>query len=309
MKEYLSEIDERFPIRNSTAQKAAFRAWAQAEAEGSVPAGQEDNEGHANLVFGEPAAARVIFTAHYDTPRRSLLPNLMFINNPVLRWIYQFAVIALILLPSVGAALGLLVLGGLDWNALSDRLLVLAVYLAVYIGLFLLFFRGPANKRNRNDNTSGTAAVLSLIRTLGKRSGAAFLLFDDEEKGKKGSSAFAKAHPEIRKNTLIVNLDCVGNGELYAFCPSVGAERNPLYAELKRTMEQSGLPVRFFRPGRGRLNSDQRSFDCGVGVCACSSRPLIGCFTGRIHTARDTVASPETTGRLAEALAAFAERI
>ena len=50
MKEYLDLIDERFPIRNSKEEKAVFRAWALGEAAGRA----EENEGHVNLVFGDP---------------------------------------------------------------------------------------------------------------------------------------------------------------------------------------------------------------------------------------------------------------
>ena len=58
MKDYLSEIDGRFPVRNSAEQKAAFREYALAEARtGAVPAREEENEGHTNLIFGDPAAA------------------------------------------------------------------------------------------------------------------------------------------------------------------------------------------------------------------------------------------------------------
>ena len=90
MKDYLSEIDGRFPVRNSAEQKASFRAYALAEAQtGAVSAREEENEGHTNLVFGDPDTARVIFTAHYDTPRRGLLPNLMLVTNPALAWTYR----------------------------------------------------------------------------------------------------------------------------------------------------------------------------------------------------------------------------
>ena len=42
MKDYLSEIDGRFPVRNSAEQKAAFREYALAEARtGAVPAREE----------------------------------------------------------------------------------------------------------------------------------------------------------------------------------------------------------------------------------------------------------------------------
>ena len=46
-----------------------------------------------------------------------------------------------------------------------------------------------------------------------------------------------------------------------------------------------------------------------MGVCTCQHKPFIGYYNDRIHTARDTVAEPETVSRLAAALAAFAERI
>lgn len=309
MKDYLSEIDGRFPVRNSAAQKVAFRAYALAEA-GAVPAREEENEGHTNLIFGDPAAARVIFTAHYDTPRRGLLPNLMLVTNPIFAWTYRLGtLIPLLLAPALAAAWGVWKLLDLDWALMSHRLLLLGVYTAVYFGMFYLFFMGPANKRNRNDNTSGTAAVLGLVQLVGARPGVAYILFDDEEKGKKGSKAFAKAHPEIKENALVVNLDCVGNGDTYILCGSAAAQEDPLYEALQRAMGDSGLSHRFFPAGKASMNSDHKSFDKGVGVCACRHKPFIGYYNDRIHTARDTVADPKTVARLADALAAFAERI
>ena len=310
MKDYLSEIDERYPVRNSTEQKENFRSYALSEAGAAgLSARAEENEGHVNLVFAEPAGAKLIFTAHYDTPRRAILPNLMLVTNRLLSLCYTAAVVLLILLPSLGAAFAVRALLGLEWEELPARMLMLLVYTVVYFGLFFLFLRGPANRRNRNDNTSGTAAVLTLAKRLSGRAGAAFLLFDDEEKGKKGSQAFARAHPEIKENTLIVNMDCVGNGDVFVFCCTEDAGRDPLYAELKTAMEGSGLNVRFFPSRKARMNSDHRSFGRGVGVCACRYKPLVGYFADRIHTARDTVASPENVQRLAEALAAFAEQL
>lgn len=311
MKDYLSEIDGRFPVRNSAAQKAAFRAYALAEAQtGAVPAREEENEGHVNLAFGDPDTARVIFTAHYDTPRRGLLPNLMLVTNPILAWTYRLGtLIPLLLAPALAAAWGVWRLLDLDWALMSHRLLLLGVYTAVYFGMFYLMFRGPANKRNRNDNTSGTAAVLGLVEQLGEKPGVACILFDDEEKGKKGSKAFAKAHPKIKAETLIVNLDCVGNGDTYILCGSAAAQEDPLYEALQKAMTNSGLSHRFFPAGKASMNSDHKSFDKGVGVCTCQHKPFIGYYNDRIHTARDTVAEPETVSRLTAVLAKFAERV
>lgn len=308
MNDYLSEIDARFPMRNSSEQKDSFRSYALSEAAGLGfrRAAREDNDGHANLVFSDPASARVIFTAHYDTPRRSLLPNLMLVSNRFLYWAYNLGIVLVMLAVSVGAAFAARALLGLDTERMDARMLMLAVYAVVYFGLFFLVLKGPANTRNRNDNTSGTAAVLELMRTLGERPDTAFILFDDEEKGKQGSKAYAKAHPEIRDNSLIVNLDCVGNGETFVFCVSREAASHSLAAQLQTQIARSGLNARFFPAGRAQMNSDHKSFRRGVGVCACSHKPLVGYYTGRIHTIRDTVAEPETVRRLAAALAAFA---
>lgn len=310
MFDYLSEIDGRFPVRNSGKQKEAFRAYALAEAEacGLRRAAREDNGGHVNLVFGDPSSARVIFTAHYDTPQRSLLPNLMLVSNRVLYWAYQFVPVLILLAAAIGAAWGVRALFGLDWRELSARLLMLFVYSAVYIALFFVLLKGPANRRNRNDNTSGTAAVMELMRALGEQPDTAFLLFDDEEKGKKGSKAYAAAHPDLKRDALIVNLDCVGNGDVYVFCVSRDAAADPRYEALRQAVGRSGVSARFFVSPGAQMNSDHRNFRLGVGVCACRHKPFVGYYTGRIHTARDTVAEPETVARLAEALAAFASR-
>jgi len=203
MRDYLSEIDTLFPVRRSAGQKEAFRAFALAEAEkAGVSARTETLEGHANVVFGDPLKAGVIFTAHYDTPRRALLPNLMLVTNRVLFWAYQLGIVLALLAASIGAAVGMRALSGLPGDGREGRLLMLLTYAFVYFGLDILLLRGPANRRNRNDNTGGTAAVLSLVSALGARDGAAFILFDDEEKGKKGSKAYARACPDIKARTL-----------------------------------------------------------------------------------------------------------
>ncbi len=57
------------------------------------------------------------------------------------------------------------------------------------------------------------------------------------------------------------------------------------------------------------MNSDQKSFEKGIGICACLYKKGIGFYTPRIHTAKDTVASPENISRLTDALASFARNI
>ena len=307
MKDYLNEIDTRFPVRNSEPQKESFREYVRGEAERlGYPCtvetqGQEKPSGlHRNIVIGSPENARAIFTAHYDTPRRAIFPNMMFPLNPVLKYLCAFLPVIALLAVSIGTAVGVRTLLGLE--GASGRAVTVAVYAAVYFGLFLLLMRGPANRHNRNDNTSGTAAVLSLAEKLSGIPGAAFILFDNEEKDKKGSKAYARFRPEIGKDRLVINMDCVGNGDTFIAGATEEAMNDPLFPALSAALEGIGAKV---TPKAG-MNSDQKSFAKGVGICACRYQKWAGYYTARIHTAKDTAASPENIEKLTEALAAFA---
>ena len=259
----LTAINGRFPIRNTAAQKEAFRRYAMETAQQcGYAARAEENDGHTNLVIGDPAQARVIFSAHYDTPRRALLPNLMLPLNPFLRYLYLVG----IMLPLLAAAIGAAVLArncfSLDTAQFGGRLLFVLVYLLVYLGLYVLLFRGRPNRHNANDNTSGTAAVLTLAAKLQGNPAAAFLLFDDEEKGEKGSKAFAAAHPDIRQGTLLVNMDCVGVGDHFLLSvPEAAGQHRAALAALKEAFAaESAVPAEVYPPSRAAMNSDQKSF-------------------------------------------------
>ena len=307
MKDYLNEIDSRFPVRNSELQKEAFRNYALQEAYASgysasaEALGTKSSGEHHNIVIGDPEKARVIFTAHYDTPRRALVPNIMIPLNPVLKWTCVLVPILVMLAIAIGAGYAARKLSGLE--GLSGRLVYFLVYLAVYFGLFLLILRGPANRRNRNDNTSGTAAVLSLAEKLSGVPGAAFILFDNEEKGKKGSKAYAQAAPEVKSSRLTVNMDCVGNGGQFIVSASEDAMNDPLFPALSSALEGAGAKI--YPARKASMNSDQKSFDKGVGICACIYKEGIGYYTPRIHTGRDTIALPENIASLTDALADF----
>ena len=305
MKDYLNDIDSRFPVRNSEAQKEAFREYAisEAQAAGWTAVTMQESGGHNNVVIGDPETARTVFTAHYDTPRRGLFPNLMLPTNKVLKYLYLAAVILPMLAVAIYAGVLVRKLTGLEGAA--GRFVYLGVYALVYFALFLLMFRGPANARNRNDNTSGTAAVLTLAQKLAGDPSAAFILFDNEEKGKKGSKAFAAAHPDIKADTLIINMDCVGNGDTFIAGASDPAIADRRYPKLRAALENAGGKV--FPAAKASMNSDHKSFDKSVGIAACLYKNGVGFYTPRIHTGRDTVASPENIERLTDALREFME--
>ncbi len=297
----LEELNAKYPQRNSPEQKAAFRRWAAEQAEkNGFAVREEENEGHVNLVIGDPEKARVLFTAHYDTPRRSLFPNLLLPTKAWLKILYTFGILIPILAVSVfagvsaGAAFG-------GFESLYGRLGGLAVYMVIYFGLYSLLFRGPANLSNKNDNTSGSAAVLDLTASLSGFKEAAFILFDDEEKGKKGSKAWTAAHPALKESLLDINMDCVGNGEHFIVSVPEEAENDAAWAAFREALE--GIGAKLYSSRKASMNSDQKNFAKGVGICACLSGKVVGYYTPRIHTKNDTVASAETVDRLTKALA------
>ena len=110
----------------------------------------------------------------------------------------------------------------------------------------------------------------------------------------------------MKSDRLVVNLDCVGNGEQFIAGATEAAMNDPLFPALSAALE--GIGAKVLPSKKASMNSDHRNFDKGVGVCACTYSKILGWYTGRIHTAKDTVASPENIEKLAGALAAFARR-
>jgi len=304
----LEQIVEKFPIRRSAEQKEAFSKWAMAQmgAMGYRARVEEGDKGkHRNIVAGNPETAKIVFTAHYDTPACIGIPNLMIPRNFPVYLLYQIAVVGGMLAIALGFGLGLGVL-------LQNQQAMLLGYFGVYMVLLMLMLYGPANKHNVNDNTSGVSAILELMARIPeeKRQQVAFILFDNEEKGLKGSKAYAKDHLQVQHTTLIVNLDCVGVGEHFILAVPKLAQNKEEYQLLERVLaSHEGRTVHFFNAATTCGNSDFRSFKCGVGVAAYEQKPGVGFITGKIHTSRDTVADQGNIDFIADALADCAAQL
>ena len=280
-------LQKDFPVRNTPQQKQAFRDWVLDMAEkAGKQARVEELDGHANILIGDPERAELLFTAHYDTPKSSLFPNLMLPCSPALGMTYAIGtVILLLVIPALAAAWGVFRLVPLDYSRIQNRFLPLLAFYVVYMGLFLLLFKGRINPHNANDNTSGTAVVLELMNALPDSTRAALILFDDEEKGKKGSAAFAKAHERIKRELPVINFDCVGSGDHFVFI------KNKTFTLPDASLKDAfgALPnARFVSGPRAKSNSDQLNFDQGFAVVACSRTKQGLLYTSRIHTPRDT---------------------
>lgn len=299
---FIETLTVQFPIRRSKQQKEAFRAWfIQTAQELGYSARAEENDGHQNVVVGDPEQAASIFTAHYDTPAASFLPNVMTPRNKLFFWAYQMLQVGILVILGVSVGVPLAVITGEDYFGF------LAGY-AVYMGCLFLMMFGPANKHNVNDNTSGVAAILEIMARIPKenRGKTSFILFDNEEKGCRGSKAYAKAHPAVKEQGFLVNLDCVGDGE-HILLMAKEANRNlPQYARMTEALSaRTGRELHIFPMESSVLNSDQKNFKASAAVCACNKGKRIGFCCDRIHTSEDTICNQVNLDFLAEGFAAF----
>lgn len=282
-----------FPVRKTASQKAAFReallpvleaaGWPVAvESSGRLP---QSN----NLVAGSLKTAKTVYTAHYDTPARLPIPNLIAPRNLLVTILYQ------LLLAVIMVAVCLLAVIGAVWLGLPGPWPFL-ISLALALGMTWLLMAGPANPNNANDNTSGVMALVQIALTLPaeKRGEVALVFFDNEELGLVGSGAFRRRHGPL-PGKLLLNFDCVANGDTLLFVQPGACRRDKALGErLARAFspEANRLPHKTVMIDRSPFSfypSDQMHFKRGIGVAALLRAPLVGLYLNRIHTARDVV--------------------
>ncbi len=313
----IQTLVERFPMRKRRRDKAAFRTWFMDWAAQQGYAAKEDGPAglfrSRNVIVGDPESAKVTFTAHYDTPPVMPLPNFITPCNVATYLLYQLMLVPVMILPgaSLGAIAGHAVRVLTDNAELSSSVGGLVTLVLIYGTLGLLMF-GPANRNNVNDNTSGVAAVMELMLRIpeGDRAKTAFILFDNEEKGLVGSSLYAGKHKEFRKNGLVINMDCVGDGENMLFFANKRTRALDCFPILEECMHSvQGRNFVMNRFEKCVYPSDQKHFKLGVAVCACSKMPVVGYYCDKIHTVKDTVCEQANLDFLARGLSDFVARL
>lgn len=315
------DILTQFPVRKSKKEKQAFRDAVQAYAERmDYPVQVEDGMfGSHNLVIGDPERAKYVLTAHYDTCARLPFPNLLTPFSLPLFLLYQLFITVVLL--AVPVILSLLVsaaafFGGVLFAPPDSGLLVALVTLLVWYISFILFmilsigmvYFGPSNKNNANDNTSGVVTLLEIARTLpeNQRHKVCFVLFDLEEKGLWGSRSYRKTHKEATDRQLLLNLDCVGDGDYIRLFPTkkLKKDRKKLTSLYKACGYVGKKSILVHEKGFGIYPSDQRHFPYGVGICALRKNKLCY-YLSRIHTKKDTILDEENVNILRAALTTF----
>ena len=291
-----------FPVRKTKSQKQAFRdaVCAYAEKLGYAVTVESGSFGSRNVILGDPEQARYLVTAHYDTCATMLLPNFITPCNAALYLLYQFALVFLLV---IGAGIAGVAAGFL-FGSESVTLVSLTVY---WILLFLLIL-GPANKTNANDNTSGVVTLLEIAGTLqeNQRHKVCFVLFDLEEAGLIGSGSYRKKHKKATDNQLVLNLDCVGDGDHIRMFPTkkLNKDRVKCTSLYKACGYFGKKDLLVHEKGFYVYPSDQKHFPYGVGICALNRHKKL-LYLSRIHTKKDTVLDITNVNILRAALTTF----
>lgn len=295
MTDFSREILQNWQIRKSKKEKADFRArLTQVLEEAGYKVQVEKHKtiwASHNVVAGDPEKADLLLTAHYDTCAVLPFPNFITPRNFLWYLAYQlvitFVFFTIVFGVTFGVTYGLMLVSD---GAIGPAIGALTGYVVLIFGMWWLF-DGKANRHTANDNTSGVMTLVETALTLPEelRQSVCFVWFDNEERGLLGSSAFAGKHKAVKKNTLVLNFDCVGDGDSLQFFPTKQAKKDDTAKLLSQSFLPAGEKTVEVVSGFGFYPSDQAAFRRGVGVCALKKSKFFGWYMDRIHTRRDTV--------------------
>lgn len=282
MTEIAKEILEKYQIRKTNAQKTAFIDFLR----GKFPGLTVESGGllkSRNLVVGDAGTADVIFTAHYDTCAELPFPNVLTPKNFLLYLLYNVLVIVPVFLGVWLVSYGMARLTENFWVSYWSGMAVLVLF------LFLLF-AGKANPHTANDNTSGVVTLCALLTALDdqERARAAFVFFDNEEVGLVGSALFKKMHRAALARRLVVNLDCVSDGDTIMVIQNKRARQTYGDALRRAFCAAEGKEIRLEKASAVFYPSDQIHFPCNAAIAAFRRSKVFGYYLDKIHTKRDT---------------------
>ena len=287
-------ILEDYQLRKTKKQKQAFIDMMHAQ----FPTLQVQTSGIPkcrNLVIGDPETAKVILGAHYDTCAQLPFPNFITPKQPLLSIGYSL----LIVVPVLGIVFALVWLLS---RFISDPLLLSWISLLVYLLFLFLILGGPANKHTANDNTSGVITLVEIYHRLTEeeKRKVCIVFFDNEEQGLLGSAQFRKMYKKDIKDKLMINFDCVSDGD--TFLLGITKKANQKYhiplAQTYTSTDTKAVLLENLK--KIYYPSDQAGFPMAIAVAALKYKKPFGYYMDRIHTKRDTVFQEENIQYLAE---------
>lgn len=284
------KILDDFQTRKTKAQKSNFTSFLISELEKNEIYAKIDESGSIiksrNIVIGDISKANVIFTAHYDTAPKLPFPNFITPKNLLFYIFYQI----LILLP-----LFIICFLVSFISMIFFENILIAYFLCAFLafGFVYIIMFGKENKNTVNDNTSGiiTLCEIMLNMTKDELATTAFVFFDNEELGLIGSSAFAKQHREEIKGKIVINFDCVSDGETIMVVVNGVARKK--YGDIITSAYSinDDYKVKPFitKALTTFYPSDQMNFPINIAVVALKRKRFLGYYLDRIHTKHDTV--------------------
>lgn len=280
----LSElIFSQYQIRKTGKQKTEFIELLKRELPDIPITIEESSIVHSrNIIVGDLEKAKFILAAHYDTQPVLPFPNFLTPKNKILYIMYA-ALVGIVFF-----CITLLIMGLSHFVFKNAELSSLIARAVLGIMLMLMMF-GPANKHTANDNTSGVITLIEALHDPDIASKAAFVFFDNEELGLLGSSFFNKKHKEMMKDKLLINFDCVSDGDHIMIILSKIAKEKYLSHFEHAFVSNDTKQILITDSSSTLYPSDQASFKCSCGVAAFNRNKLFGYYIDKIHTPKDTV--------------------
>ncbi len=283
MTEFSNKILEKYQVRKTYRQKTEFIELLKNEFKDKQITVESQGRfiRSRNIVVGDIEKAKFVAGAHYDTQPVMPFPNFLSPKN-YLRYII-FSLFVFVFFAVVFTAMNIAIIRLIP----TDFIKAILPFLNVFLVISIIFF-GPANKHTANDNTSGIITLLEAINSEGCED-IAFVFFDLEETGLWGSRRFSKLHQDVMKNKLLINFDCVSDGDHIMLVLNKKARAE--WGEKTETAftDCDDKQVFITKAENTVYPSDQANFKCSIGVAAFKKSKFIGYYMNRIHTPKDTV--------------------
>ena len=237
-----------------------------------------------NIVVGDLENSKVVIGAHYDTCALLPFPNFVMPKRIILSILYSFVIIIPIFILSFLLGFGLSFV--IDDPAVISMVSTIAMLVFLIFGLLI----GIPSKHTANDNTSGIITLVELLLSMSEeeRKKVTFVFFDNEENGLFGSSFFASKHKNVMKDKLLINLDCVSDGDNMLLIHNKVAEKR--YGQIiKDTFTPiEGKNVYIEKSSKTYYPSDQLNFKNYIAI-AFMNKNRLGLYMDKIHTNKDIV--------------------
>lgn len=279
MQELSKEILQNRQVRKTKKQKSAFIQLLQDKLNEDIQIEKGGIFKSRNIIIGNIEQAEYILTAHYDT--QPVLPfcNLVTPKNKLITILIAIAQCIIIFICDFIFSFLLMLL-------IKDKNITFILDYFFLLFLLGLMFFGPANKHTANDNTSGVIALIEALHNPIIKEKAAFVFFDHEEVGLLSSSYFAKKHKKLLQNKLVINLDCVGDGDtlMIILSKTAGKYREKISKAFTSNYEKQIL----IEDAKSCIYpSDQINFKNNIALAAMKYSPRIGYYLDCIHTKKD----------------------